>query len=653
MDDIRRQRTELENHLIDELISGRLTRREFVRRGTVIGMSIPLLGAIVAACGGANDTGGSSAASGASSGSAAVKPGGTVRAAVIVPTGAINPVTVGDQGGLCMLGQVGEFLCVANPTTFELEPVLADSWTANSDSSEWTFKLKSGVTFHDGSPMTADDVVYTMDLLSDPKGTSNALSVVPRRARTRAARRLWTTRRSSSRSRRPTATSRTSSRETTTTPSSSRRAPTRRTSRRRSRAPARSSSTSTRPRWAPRSSATTTTGAPRPTRTASSSPSTSRRGRADPRPPGQPGRRRRPDLRLRRPGDPRRPELRRSSTSAVDRAPPAVTCETTRSRSTTSACARRSRCRSTGQAIVERLFEGKANVGNDSPFARVYPSTDPSVPQRAQDIDQGEAAALGRRPLEPVGRAGHGQDVRGPGVRRSLIQNAAKADRVHHRQLPAGASAYYGDSAFGRSPWLDSTMGITDYGHRGVPNVFLGAPLLSDGTWNSAHFKNPDLRQMVKQYIAASDLQTQQRSPADPGAAARRDADDLRLLLQLPRRHAPGTSAASSIAPMGHVWLEASRPAPPDGLTPGRWLLPAAGEPLAHDAHGSSSAASDSALVTLWLLAILVFFLVAAAAGRRRRGRSSGRSPRRRRSTPSTSELGTNEPAHRQYTDWI
>ena len=176
MDDIRRQRTELENHLIDELISGRLTRREFVRRGTVMGMSIPLLGAIVAACGGANSTG-SSAASGGSSGSASVKPGGTVRAAIVVPTGAINPVTVGDQGGLCMLGQVGEFLCVANPNTLELEPVLADSWTANSDSSEWTFKLKSGVTFHDGSPLVADDVVYTMDLLSDSKGTSQALSV--------------------------------------------------------------------------------------------------------------------------------------------------------------------------------------------------------------------------------------------------------------------------------------------------------------------------------------------------------------------------------------------------------------------------------------------------------------------------------------------
>jgi peptide/nickel transport system substrate-binding protein len=141
-------------------------------------MSIPMLGMIVAACGGATDTGGSSAASGGSSGaSGSVKAGGTVRAAIIVPTGAINPVTVGDQGGLAMLGQTGEFLCVSDPKTLELQPVLADSWSANTDATEWTFKLKSGVTFQDGTPMTADDVVYTMDLLSNSKGTSNALSV--------------------------------------------------------------------------------------------------------------------------------------------------------------------------------------------------------------------------------------------------------------------------------------------------------------------------------------------------------------------------------------------------------------------------------------------------------------------------------------------
>ena len=40
----------------------------------------------------------------------------------------------------------------------------------------WTFKLRPGVKFHNGAPMTADDVVYTFQQLSDPKNASNALS---------------------------------------------------------------------------------------------------------------------------------------------------------------------------------------------------------------------------------------------------------------------------------------------------------------------------------------------------------------------------------------------------------------------------------------------------------------------------------------------
>jgi peptide/nickel transport system substrate-binding protein len=42
-----------------------------------------------------------------------------------------------------------------------------------------------------------------------------------------------------------------------------------------------------------------------------------------------------------------------------------------------------------------------------------------------------------------------------------------------------------------------------------VPNVFLGAPLQSDGTWNSAHFKNKQYDKLVNEYVAALDLQSQ------------------------------------------------------------------------------------------------------------------------------------------------
>ena len=51
LDDLRLGRSELENHYIDELVSGRLSRREFIRKGSVIGMSMPILAAVLSACG--------------------------------------------------------------------------------------------------------------------------------------------------------------------------------------------------------------------------------------------------------------------------------------------------------------------------------------------------------------------------------------------------------------------------------------------------------------------------------------------------------------------------------------------------------------------------------------------------------------------------
>ncbi|TIV69570.1 MAG: peptide ABC transporter substrate-binding protein, partial [Mesorhizobium sp.] len=87
-----------------------------------------------------------------------------------------------------------------------------------------------------------------------------------------------------------------------------------------------------------------------------------------------------------------------------------------------------------------------------------------------------------------------------------LIQNWVKEIGIELELNILDQGAYYGDAVFGKSNWLDSAMGITDYGHRGVPNVYLAAPLKSDGTWNAAHFKNKDYDQMAASYIAALDL---------------------------------------------------------------------------------------------------------------------------------------------------
>ena len=57
-------------------------------------------------------------------------------------------------------------------------PELAEEYSANSDNTEWTFKLRKGVKFHDGSPFTADDVVYTMNRHYGETSTSTAKPLV-------------------------------------------------------------------------------------------------------------------------------------------------------------------------------------------------------------------------------------------------------------------------------------------------------------------------------------------------------------------------------------------------------------------------------------------------------------------------------------------
>ena len=61
---------------------------------------------------------------------------------------------------------------VAADSAMQPIPWLAESWETNPEATEWTFKVRQGVKFHDGSPLTADDVVYTFRRLLDPKTES-------------------------------------------------------------------------------------------------------------------------------------------------------------------------------------------------------------------------------------------------------------------------------------------------------------------------------------------------------------------------------------------------------------------------------------------------------------------------------------------------
>ena len=169
VDKIRRQSSETQNHLIDEYAAGRLSRREFIRRGTLMGASLPLMGFLASACSpedatsttaaGATTTAAPSTTAGASTTAQAVE--STIRLAIPTPAVGIDPVLIQDEGGLAAFGQTAEYLIFSDAELTPV-PVLAERWEPNADGTVWTFSLNPAATYHDGSPVVADDVVATV-----------------------------------------------------------------------------------------------------------------------------------------------------------------------------------------------------------------------------------------------------------------------------------------------------------------------------------------------------------------------------------------------------------------------------------------------------------------------------------------------------------
>lgn len=72
------------------------------------------------------------------------------------PAGGFYP-----NGGI--LNQITDKLTWQNPKTLQIEPWIAQSWTSNADYTEYTFKLRPGVTFSDGTPLDANAVAKNFD----------------------------------------------------------------------------------------------------------------------------------------------------------------------------------------------------------------------------------------------------------------------------------------------------------------------------------------------------------------------------------------------------------------------------------------------------------------------------------------------------------
>ena len=503
---LRQGQGEIANHVIDEFAAGRISRREFIRRGTVIGISVPVLGAIVSACSSSSSTPAASPTSSSPAGAS----GAVIKAGIVVPTANINPVTVADQGGLDMLAQTGEYLCLSDQT-LTLKPVLAESWSANSAADVWTFKIRQGVKFHDGSPLTADDVVYTYKLQSNPSGSSAALSALGGVLTPSGVQKVddYTVafHLEAPNGNFPYATS-SDNYNMIILPNN----------------------------YDPGKWQTSFIG----TGPFVLSSYTAKVGANFTRNESYWGTKALPSATQFTFYDTQTPEVLALTAGTIDvvgqfsvaGAEQLLTGNYNVIRLKSSA--HRELSMRNDQApftdprvrqaialtlnrpgIVSALFKGYADLGNDSPFAPIFPSTNTSVAQRTQDVAKAKSL---------LSAAGHGsgfsvqliteqlQEI--PQYAQIIAQEAA-AIGVKINLKVESSSQYYGKSTFGNSDWLDATMSLVDYGHRGVPNLFLGAPLetinakTGTGAWNAAHFNNSQYDKLVSQYVAAIDLSTQ------------------------------------------------------------------------------------------------------------------------------------------------
>jgi ABC-type transport system substrate-binding protein len=103
-----------------------------------------------------------------------VNVGGTLALGAIFEPQTLNPNLRADDGANRVSAMIYQQLVTADFVhgTGEVFPALAESWTVSPDAKTFTFKLAEGATWHDGQPVTAEDVEWTFNKIKDEEGAS-------------------------------------------------------------------------------------------------------------------------------------------------------------------------------------------------------------------------------------------------------------------------------------------------------------------------------------------------------------------------------------------------------------------------------------------------------------------------------------------------
>jgi peptide/nickel transport system substrate-binding protein len=146
--------------------------------------------------------------------------------------------------------------------------------------------------------------------------------------------------------------------------------------------------------------------------------------------------------------------------------------------------------------LIDQLFRGRAELGNDHVIWQGYPYFDPAIAQRVQDIDMAKQllSDAGVSNLTATLHAGQLQEI--PDLTALLKSQAEQAGITLNVEVES-LDTFYGAQWCPADPADPpcsgaAELGIVDYGHRATPDVYLNAALKTNGIWNSSQYSSAD-----------------------------------------------------------------------------------------------------------------------------------------------------------------
>ena len=146
------------HELSDRIISERSSRRRLLGRAAALGISLSAVSGLA--------THGATFAV-AQDASPVPVPGGTLNVALQADPTTLDPLKAGLTAIWKVIEHVNDGVIRVDPSLAPI-PGLAESWEISEDGTVYTFHLRSGISFHDGSPFTSDDVLFSWTRILDP-----------------------------------------------------------------------------------------------------------------------------------------------------------------------------------------------------------------------------------------------------------------------------------------------------------------------------------------------------------------------------------------------------------------------------------------------------------------------------------------------------